>query len=137
MEMTIQANKSALAYLAKLGEHYQQSYTVAIRLSSSYGNQCDRDSLLRDLQDSLAAIAIFEDEHIDDRKRLLSAGTSKSAEINQELGRVRTLIEKVLQAVATAESAALAARSKLAPQLDERTKARQVKEAYEAANNGG
>lgn len=137
MEMTIQGNKSALSYLAKLGEHYQHACTVALQLSSSDGNQRDRDSLLRDLKVSLVAIAMFEDEHIDDRNRLLSAGKSKSAEINRELSRVRKLIETVLQAVSTAESAAVAARSKLTPQLDERTKARQVKAAYEAANIGG
>lgn len=137
MEMTSQASSRALAYLAKLGERYQHAYTVAIQLSSSCGNPRDRDALLRDLQEDLAAIASFESEHVDDRNLLLSAGRSKSADLKSELSRVRTLIENVLQAVAAAERAAVAARSQLTPQLDERTKARQVKAAYGAATNNG
>lgn len=137
MEMTSQANKSALAYLAKLGEHYQNAHIVAIQLSSSYPNQGDRDSLLRALQDNLAAISNFENAHVDDRNWLLSAGTSKSADVKQELSRVRSLIESVLQAVSAAEKAALAARAQLTPQLDERTIARQVKSAYQAAASNG
>lgn len=134
MELTSQMNEQALAYLEKLGEHYQQAYTTAAELGTNFGRQRERELLLSKLQENLVAISTFEDEHIEQRNALLSAGNSKSEAVCRQLRYVQALIERVLQAVAEAERAASQVRSQLAPQLDARTKARQVRSAYAAAS---
>jgi hypothetical protein len=130
MEINRRLGEQVLAYLVQLAEHYRQALAVASQLSCSFADQPQRELLLQRLQDRMVDINAFEQEHLVERQTLIDR-TIRSAEIDGQLSAVRSLLERVLQAVDGAENAAVAVRAQLTPQLDERTKARQARAAYQ------
>lgn len=133
METTRHAERKALAYLARLTELYENAYATAVQLPATVGSDGNRTLLLEKLQESIVATTCFEQAHQEERSFLLTSEDSRSHAAQRQLAHLRSVIEKLLQAVATAERAAVEARSNLVPELDEQTKARQVRMAYGAA----
>lgn len=123
-------DRDTLAYLAGLSDLYKQAEDFANQLVADFSPNPQRDGLLTALRDNLACIAAFEESHAGARSHLLESGSPKTGDIQRELTRVRSLIERTLRAVTAAEKAANDARAKLTPQLDEQSKARRVRAAY-------